>query len=156
MREDSQKAGRSMRRRVLRMATVAVCALSLQAWSVRPASAAEIIVSAASSLTNAFRDLAPAFEARHADASVRLNFGASGTLMQQMVNGAPVDVFASADQATMDQGESRGLIESSTRANFVSNTLVVIVPVGSRRAPKRLTDLDAPTIGKIAIGLPAT
>src|SRR5690606_24120152 len=67
------------------------------------AMAAELTVSAAASLTNAFRELASLYEARHPDTKVQLNFAGSGALLQQIAKGAPVDVFASADQATMNQ-----------------------------------------------------
>ena len=56
------------------------------------------------------------------------NFAASGALLQQIAKGAPVDVFASADQETMDQAQSQGLVQAAQRRDFVSNTLVVIVP----------------------------
>ena len=49
-------------------------------------------------------------------------------LLQQIAKGAPVDVFVSADQETMDQAQSTGLVQAAQRRNFVSNTLVVIVP----------------------------
>ncbi|HEY6512224.1 MAG TPA: molybdate ABC transporter substrate-binding protein, partial [Burkholderiaceae bacterium] len=67
------------------------------------AHAADLTVSAAASLTNAFKDLAPLFEAATPGTKVLYNFGASGALLQQIAKGAPVDVFASADQETMDQ-----------------------------------------------------
>lgn len=143
---------RGLRRRIL----PAFAALVLLAVLAAPALAADLVVSAASSLNNAFRDLAPLFEGSHPGVAVRLNFGASGTLLQQLVNGAPVDVFASADQATMNDGAAHGLIVASTRTDFVSNALVVIVPTGSRLVPHRLSDLEAPSFRSIAIGLPAT
>jgi molybdate transport system substrate-binding protein len=67
-----------------------------------PGRATEITVSAASSLTNAFREIALLFEAADPGTHVQLNFGASGALLQQIARGAPVDVYASADPATMD------------------------------------------------------
>ena len=70
---------------------------------VLPATAAELTVSAASSLTEGFREIAGAYAVRHPDARVDLNFAASGVLLQQVARGAPVDVLAFADQATMDQ-----------------------------------------------------
>ena len=57
------------------------------------AQAGEITVSAAASLTNAFRDIAPLFEAAHPGAKVQLNFAASGALLAQIAKGAPADVF---------------------------------------------------------------
>jgi molybdate transport system substrate-binding protein len=120
------------------------------------AGAAELTVSAAASLTNAFKELAPLFEAQHPGTKVQLNFGASGALLQQIARGAPADVFASADQETMDQAEAQSLVKKSERRNFVSNALVVIVPAGGSATPRLLDDLKQPAYDRIAIGQPAS
>ena len=70
----------------------------------------ELTVSAAASLTNAFQDIAKAFERAHPGSKVVLNFAASGPLLQQIRQGAPVDVFASADQETMDKAAAAQLL----------------------------------------------
>jgi molybdate transport system substrate-binding protein len=118
--------------------------------------AADLTVSAAASLTNAMRDVAPLFEAAHPGTTVRLNFGASGALLQQIAKGAPVDVLASADQETMNQAQAQGLIKIEQRRNFVSNALVVIVPRIASKSPGTLADLNQPSYARIAIGLPAS
>lgn len=120
------------------------------------AHAADLTVSAAASLTNALRDLAPLFEAANPGAKVLYNFGASGALLQQIDKGAPVDVFASADMETMDQAQTKGLVQAAQRRNFLSNTLVVIVPSKAANAPKAVADLAQPAYRRIAIGLPAS
>jgi molybdate transport system substrate-binding protein len=120
------------------------------------ASAADLTVSAAASLTNAFRDLGPVFEAQNPGVKVQFNFAASGSLLQQIAKGAPVDVFASADQETMDQAQAQGLVKAAERRNFVSNALVVIVPAQASRVPHALAELAQPTYHRIAIGLPAS
>lgn len=120
-----------------------------------PAPAAEITVSAAASLSNALRDIAPLFEAAHPGTRLQLNFGASGALLQQIAKGAPADVFASADQETMDQAVSQRLVGPGRR-DFVSNTLVVIVPSSARRAPRTVAELAQPAYARVAIGLPAS
>ena len=120
------------------------------------ASAADLTISAATSLTQAFKELAPLFEAQYPDTKVLLNFGASGALLQQIAKGAPVDVFASADQASMDEAQAQLLVQPAQRRNFVSNALVVIVPAGSSKAPKTLQDLATPAFARVAIGLPAS
>jgi molybdate transport system substrate-binding protein len=125
------------------------CAASL-------AQAADLHVSAAASLTNAFQDIAQSYEARHAGTKVLLNFGASGALLQQMAKGAPVDVFASADMETMDMAEKQKLVAVGERRNFVRNSLVVIVPRDSKLAVARLQDLGQPAVQKLAIGNPAS
>jgi molybdate transport system substrate-binding protein len=127
--------------------------------------AADITVSAAASLSNALRDLAPRFEAAHPATRLRLNFGASGALLAQMARGAPVDVFISADQETMDRAQAQGLVRAAQRRNVASNTLVVVVPAVAGPSsnplrpaslPKTLDDLARPGFARIAVGLPAS
>ncbi len=118
--------------------------------------AADVTVQTAASLTNAFRDIAPLFEAAHPGTKLQFNFGASGALLQQIAKGAPADVFVSADQETMDQAQAQKLVEPSERKDFVSNRLVVIVPAGAGAMPKSLADLSQPGVARIAIGLPAS
>jgi molybdate transport system substrate-binding protein len=122
-----------------------------------PAPAAEeLIVSAAASLTNALREVAGQFEQTHPGTRILCNFAASGTLLQQMAQGAPVDVFAAADQKTMNQAQEKKLILPGTRKNFVSNRLVLIVPVESKLALRDLQDLTKPEVQRVAVGNPAS
>ena len=139
-------------RRRLSKCLVAVCSLAAAAQIA----AAEITVSAAASLTDAFKEVAAAYEARHPADKVRLNFAASGTLLQQIAKGAPVDVFASADLATMDKAQAQGLIAAAQRSNFARNTLVLIVPKGAAVRPASLADLGQASVRRIAIGNPAS
>ena len=67
------------------------------------AQAAELLVSGAASLTNAFNEMKDAFQKKYPDVKVNTNYAASNPLLKQMETGAPVDVFASADQMTMDK-----------------------------------------------------
>lgn len=120
------------------------------------AMAADLTVSAAASLTNAFNELGPAFEAQHPGTAVVFNFGASDTLLAQIARGAPADVFASADQETMDRAEAQKLLAPAPRRNFVANTLVMIVPADSRLGLKGPADLLRPEVRRIAIGNPAS
>jgi molybdate transport system substrate-binding protein len=138
--------------RTLRAALAALAGLLAGAQ----AEAADLTVSAAASLTNAFKEIGAAFEAAHPDTKVQLNFGASGALLQQIARGAPVDVFASADQETMQQAEQQQLVRPGARVNFVSNSLVVVVPAGATALPRTLADLNAPGVKKVAIGMPAS
>lgn len=116
----------------------------------------ELTVSAAASLTNAFKEVAPMFEATNPGVKVQLNFAASGALLQQIAKGAPVDVFVSADQETMNQAEKQHLIQTDQRRHFVSNALVVIVPADATQTPKSLDELLHSPYQRIAIGLPAS
>jgi molybdate transport system substrate-binding protein len=131
-------------------------ALVLVANLNHAAHAADLTVSAAASLTNAFKDLAPLFEAANPGTKVQFNFAASGLLLQQIAKGAPVDVFASADQDTMDQAQSQGLVKADRRRNFASNSVVVIVPTTARFVPLALRDLALPAVQRVAIGIPAS
>lgn len=116
--------------------------------------AAELIVSAASSLTNAFTELGKAFDKVHPGDRIVLNFGGSGQLLQQIERGAPVQVFASADQETMDRAQARGLIDVASRADFTRNALVLIVPSDSTLAVSGLDSLRAVPVKRIAVSNP--
>jgi molybdate transport system substrate-binding protein len=116
----------------------------------------ELIVSAAASLTNALKEAAGKFEATHPGTKIVCNFAASGPLLQQIAQGAPVDVFASADQKTMDQAQEKGLIVPASRKKFVSNSLVLIKPLDSQLALGGLKDLTKPEVRRVALGNPET
>jgi molybdate transport system substrate-binding protein len=118
--------------------------------------AADLTVSAAYSLTNAFREISAGYEAQSPGTKVALNFGASGALLQQLAKGAPVDVFASADQATMDMAQQQGLVKPADRHDFVRNTLVLIVPSDSTAPIRSLEDLTHANVRRVAIGIPAS
>lgn len=115
------------------------------------AAAAEMTVSGAASLTNAFTEMQREFAKSHPDMTVNTSFAASNTLLRQLVEGAPVDVFASADQQTMDKAASEQIINPQTRKNFAVNDLVLIVPKGAAK-PAKLDDLL--NMRHIAIGNP--
>ena len=133
--------------------TLVACCLAGVAGA---AMAGDLVVSAASSLTNAFKDIAQSYEAQHPGTKVLLNFGASGALLQQMAKGAPVDVFASADQETMDMAQQQGLVRAADRQDFVRNALVVIAPVDAKAPPAVLKDLAGPGVARVALALPAS
>jgi len=114
----------------------------------------ELIVSAAASLTNAFGELGKRFEVANPGMKVVFNFAASGPLLQQIDKGAPVDVFASADQKTMDQAKEKNLILSETRKDFVSNRLVLVVPKDSRLLVKGPQDLALKDVSTVCLGNP--
>lgn len=137
---------------VVRHAALAV-ALLAGAAAVR---ADALTVSAAASLGDALREIAPAFEAAHPGTRLQFNVGASGALLQQIARGAPVDVFASADAATMDQAQARGLLRAGTRRDIASNLLVVALPAASRVPVATLADLAQSAFARIAIGVPAS
>ena len=119
--------------------------------------AQDLVVSAAASLTDAFKAVGAAYEQTYPGRRVTFNFAASGPLLAQIRQGAPVDVFASADQETMDRAAAGGLLAEGTRADFARNTLVVVVPAGPpNRIPAALGDLAGPAFRRIAAGSPST
>lgn len=120
------------------------------------ASATDITVSAAASLTNAFKEIGAAYEKEHAGDKVLFNFAASDPLVQQISKGAPVDVFASADQEAMDKAESLKLLAPGSRRNFVSNSLVLIVPANSKLGLKGIADLQQASVTRVTLGNPAS
>jgi molybdate transport system substrate-binding protein len=120
------------------------------------ASAADLTVSAASSLTQAFKELGPAFEAQNPGTKVLFNFGASDALLTQIAKGAPADVFASADQEAMDRAQSQRLLAPGSRRDFTANSLVIVTPIDSVLAFKVMSDLGQPGVKRFAIGNPAS
>ncbi len=116
--------------------------------------AGDLTVSAAASLTDAFRAVGRAFEAQNPDTRVRLNFAASDALVQQLAAGAPVDVLATADQESMNKAADRKFIEAATRHDFARNTLVAVVPANRDPLPQGLPDLEQADIKRIAVGQP--
>jgi molybdate transport system substrate-binding protein len=110
--------------RTARLAACLALLLATSAW------AQTVSVSAASSLTEAAEELAAAFEARHDGVEVEVNLGSSSTLATQIVQGAPVDVFMSANLAQMQVVVDEGLVRGEP-AVFARNRLVVIAPQAS-------------------------
>jgi molybdate transport system substrate-binding protein len=96
-----------------------------------------VTVFAAASLTESFRELGRIFEQQHPGTTIQFSFAGSQQLALQIEQGAPADVFASADQHWMDYVKDKGLVEGETPV-FVRNRLVVIVP---RTNPARLRTL---------------
>ena len=134
---------------------VLLCAVLLFAAPIAaPVRAADLMVAAAASLTNAFTEMGKAFEKVTPGTRVLFTFASSGQLLQQISRGAPVHVFASADLETMDRAETGKLIRRSSRVNFAANQLLVIVPGDSTLDMSSLPDLTKPSVEKIALGTP--
>ncbi|WP_449373555.1 molybdate ABC transporter substrate-binding protein [Arthrobacter psychrolactophilus] len=100
---------------------------SSAAGSELPELSGTLTVFAAASLKSTFTELATAFEAAHPQAHVSLNFDGSSTLVTQITQGAPADVFASADTATMTK-LSDAKLAAGTPVDFASNVLTLVVP----------------------------
>lgn len=120
--------------------------LVLLSLTLIPASAqTELLVFAAASLTDAFEEISVAFEAENNGVEVIFNFGSSSTLATQLVEGAPADVFASANNAQMNVAREAERIVGSPRT-FVKNRLVLIVPADNPANIQSLRDLANPGI----------
>src|SRR5689334_8263653 len=91
----------------------------------------EILVAAAASLTDALKEIGSLYETR-TNNHVNFNFGASSTLARQIEEGAPADMFFSADDAQMNRLEQGGHIEPGSRKDLLSNQLVIVVPRDSK------------------------
>jgi molybdate transport system substrate-binding protein len=130
---------------------IALCAIAIMPG---PTLAADLIVSAAASLTNAFTDIGKDFEKTRPGVTVLVNVGSSGQLLQQIARGAPVDVFASADQQTMDKAAKQNLLVRGTRENFVRNKLVLVLPANSALGMDALDDLGSAEVKRIAVANP--
>jgi len=136
-----------MKRLILSLALVAALAC--------PALAKDLTISAAASLTDAFTECKPLFEKANPGVTVTMNFAASGPLLKQIEQGAPVDVFASADQKTMDDAAAKNLIDAASRKNFAQNALVLAIPAGTTTV-KNLASLSDAKVTKIGVGNPDT
>lgn len=98
-----------------------------------------LTVFAAASLTEAFDELAERFEAEHPSVDITLSYGGSAALAQQVVEGAPVDVFASAAEPPMQTVVDAGLAPDPVV--FATNTLELVVPAGNPAGVSGLDDL---------------
>ena len=115
---------------------VASCA----AAGTRGSDRAELLVAAAASLTDAFRDIETAFEEAHPGIDVVFNLAGSSLLREQILARAPVDVFAPANVAIMREVGAAGLVSGGARV-FARNTMAIAVPAGNPGGVTGLADL---------------
>ncbi len=119
------------------------------------ATAAFVVVFAAASLTDALGEIAGSFE-KETGVRVVTNLGASSMLARQIREGAPADLFLSADELQMDVLEKAGLLVPGTRRNALSNTLAVVLPGDSPMKISFEGDLTAPSVRRIALAEPTS
>ena len=116
-----------------------------EAPSTEPAVAGDITVFAASSLTEAFTEIGTAFQAANPDATVTFNFAGSGDLVTQITQGAPADVFASADESNMTK-----LTDAAANAGapvvVARNTFEIVTEAGNPKGITGLADLADPDL----------
>ena len=127
-------------------------ALSMLTTPARAQNSRTLTVFAASSLTDAFREIATGFTLAHEDVEVAFNFGASSTLATQLLEGAPADVFASANNKQMDVVRE-GKRLAGAPVTFARNRLVLAVPADNPARIESLRDLARPGI-KLVVAAP--
>lgn len=120
--------------------------------NVKASKKVEITVSAAASLQDSLNEIKGLYEKQHSNIKINYNFGASGTLAQQISQGAPVDIFFSAAEDKFDQLVQKGIIEKADSMNLVGNSLVLVVPTKEKQTIHTLNDLSK--ADKISIGTP--
>ncbi|HJU53184.1 MAG TPA: molybdate ABC transporter substrate-binding protein [Pyrinomonadaceae bacterium] len=113
----------------------------------------EITVAAAANLTDAFAELGKEFTAR-TGIRVTFSFGATADLARQIENGAPFDVFASADVEHVERLNGLGLITPGTNKVYARGRLVLWIPPGSTLAVGSLEDLARPEVERVAVAKP--
>ena len=139
----------------MRKSLSAIAVFFVFAWTQSSARAEEIIVSAAASLTDVLKEISAGYQSKSKN-TVRFNFGPSSGLARQIKEGAPADIFFSADLAQMDALQKKNLIEPGTQKNLLSNQLVIIVPADSKLAMSSPKDLLKATVQKIALAEPSS
>jgi molybdate transport system substrate-binding protein len=118
------------------------------------AGAGEVRVAAAASLTDAMRVIGADYEKASGDV-VRFQFGASNLLARQISQGAPVDLFLSADEAQMDVLQKAGHIDASIRRPLLTNSLVIVVPAKGGQPIQHPSELASPRVRRLALADPA-
>ncbi|MFD2045653.1 molybdate ABC transporter substrate-binding protein [Ornithinibacillus salinisoli] len=113
-----------------------------------------LLISAATSLTDALNEIVDIYEAEHKDTRITINIGGSGTLARQIQQGAPADVFLSADEKSLDLLEKHHLLLLDTKVTFAKNKLILIGNSDSKLDFATLEDLIHQDINQIAIGNP--
>ena len=113
-----------------------------------------IVVSAAISLSGPLEEIAKAYKSE-GGGEVRFNFAASNVLARQIANGAPADIFISADESQMDYAQEQRGIDPQSRIRLLSNRLVVITQPERGRAWHDVHALAGQEVNRIAIGDPA-
>jgi molybdate transport system substrate-binding protein len=119
----------------------------------RETSAASVTVFAAASLTDSLEKIAAQYE-RETHDKIVFNFAGSSLLARQIEEGAPADIFFSADEAQMDRLQNKGLILAGTRQSRLSNLLVIIVAADSSLSIAAPRDLAKPSVSRVALADP--
>lgn len=114
----------------------------------------ELTISAAASLQDALEELKTTYEQQHDTIKILYNFGGSGALQQQILQGAPADLFFSAAKDKFDALVEKEMIDQKLGTDLLANDLVLIVPKSNEKQIQSFEDLQQ--AGKIALGTPET
>ena len=141
--------------------TAAGCSAQESAETTEQADKTEIVVFAAASMTDTMNEIAEMYKAVEPDVNIVYNFDSSGTLKTQIQEGADCDIFISAAQKQMNQLDINGgdentegldFVDTDTRFNLVSNSVVLITPVGNPADVESFEDLASDKVSLIALG----
>ncbi|MFD2923905.1 molybdate ABC transporter substrate-binding protein [Halobacillus naozhouensis] len=116
----------------------------------------ELTISAASSLTDAMKEIKTTYESQNKDVTLTFNFAGSGKLAQQIQQGAPLDVFLSANQKWMDKLEKQQFILKETRFSFTGNSLVLITKQNRHFDFSSIQSIQLSDEEQLALGDPAS
>lgn len=141
--------------------TAAGCSAQESAETTEQADKTEIVVFAAASMTDTMNEIAEMYKAVEPDVNIVYNFDSSGTLKTQIQEGADCDIFISAAQKQMNQLDVNGgeentegldFVDSETRFDLVSNSVVLITPVGNPAGVESFDDVATDKVSLIALG----
>jgi len=124
-------------------------------WAQASARGDEILISAAASLTDVLKEINMAYQAKSKH-TVKFNFGPSSGLARQIDEGAPADIFLSADLPQMDVLDKKDRLEPGTRKNLLSNQLVIVVAADAKLALSGPQDLLKAAIKRVALAEPSS
>ena len=141
--------------------TAAGCSAQESAETTEQADKTEIVVFAAASMTDTMNEIAEMYKTINPDVDIVYNFDSSGTLKTQIQEGADCDIFISAAQKQMNQLDVNGgeentegldFVDSETRFDLVSNSVVLITPVGNPAGVESFDDVATDKVSLIALG----
>lgn len=131
-----------------------LCTVILLAGCSGREAPAELIISAAASMAAALQEAQPQFEASHPGVRLRFNFGSSGSLQQQIEQGAPADLFLSAATGPMEQLVRKGLVDPAAVRTAATNKVVLIRASAGEAAVSGWADLSGAAVQRVAVGNP--
>lgn len=113
----------------------------------------EIFISAAASLKDSLTEVQTAYQKKYPNITLTINYGGSGTLQQQIEQGAPADLFISAAKTQIDALDAKNLIIKTSKVDLLGNDLVLVVGKDNTTITS-IEDLAKSTVSKVSIGTP--